>query len=264
VPEEPKDPLEKLKDDNILPEPGSAGERRLKVELELVKYLGAIAFPVAGAAAVATHEVLKLFKDFRRDEKDERIATFLAALAQIVRNHEKRLGKLEPPSPPAAAKDPFAAVFLHNLEAAYNDDEVEKARFYAAFAVGIHEKEQAIPRAMKVFLFDALKKLRAHDLLLLMAMVERTNRLAGKSFDGRSRYSNIQSRELFEEAEKSGLGLERDLINHSQNALEGAGLVRVTRGVVGGGVPGQPQEGVAVSLLDLGDLLMSLIYPYLR
>jgi hypothetical protein len=258
-----KDPLDKLRNDVILPAKGSAGEKRLKVEIEILKYLGVAAHPVAGTIAKASLDVFKVFKDFRKEEKDANAAAFLEALARIVANHEKRLDRLEPPTPAAVEKEPFAAVFVHNLEAAYNDDEREKARFYAAFAAGIHEQGKDLPRATKVILFDVLKQLRAHDLLVMKVIINRVDRVVGRAAWNPSNPPRMQSRELIEEVQRGETGVELGLIDHSLNSLDGAGLIRVVSGAVRVVNPGYPAEGVALSVVEVGKHLMDLILPYL-
>lgn len=68
--------------------------------------------------------------------------------------------------------EPLLATFVSVFESCLRDDEDEKVMYYAAFMVGMAEAHLAgeLPHLRKVAMLAAIRALRAHDLLLFVAL----------------------------------------------------------------------------------------------
>jgi hypothetical protein len=249
----------------VLPEPGTPGDLRLGVEIEVSKFLIGLLNPIAGAGVKAGHDLVKAFKAYRSAVKDAQIQDFLKQVARSISRHEELIRKLQVPEPAAVARDPFAVVFLKNLEACYNDDEREKALFYAAFAVGIHERDVALTNPARVILFNALKELRTHDLLVLKAIIDFLSKQNRSSDVTGKQVNDTYANEALEAIKSAGIvGIDPSLIEHSFNSLERSGLIRRHGGQGRASVIGHLDPGEELSAMPIGRQLMEVILPNLN
>lgn len=212
--------------------------------------------PAVSLAADGVGGVLKAARDFWRARQDATGAQFLGHVRKMLLRQEVLLKKLERKE----SAEPLADVFTTVFHAAINDDEAAKAKFYAAFMVG--NLSHGLTLSKQVMLLDAMKRLRAHELYVLLMFSKALAAQAGlavvQDFTGRANFNFGLSPTQESPAEKF---LSFELSGQAVSALAGCGLMvpQSSSAFVGIGA-----GNIAYHLGPMGSLLSKMILDNLE
>lgn len=245
---------------DFLPKPGSPDELRIRLETDLGKWLLCILNPPVGGTVVLAHDLVKTLIEFRQAKKESQALEFMSYLHLSIQRLRNAVEKLKPAEHPAVEVEAFAGVFMDHLEQSFQDDEREKARYYAAFAASELVLAPPLESAERAILFDAISRLRAHDLSTLLALhLTQENRLEKPEHivpRGKIWSANM----VIKVARASRItGIVEGLVSHSLAVLVGTGLAwaETMHGVVGsdfraGGYGLHPQGAKLASIIRAG------------
>jgi hypothetical protein len=176
--------------------------------------------PSVAATVDASGGVFKATRDYWRARQGETGNEFLRRIREMLLRHEEVLKRLMKEDSPEPLANTFATIF----HAAINDDELAKAKFYAAFMVGCISR--SFPIAQKVMLLDAMRRLRAHEIYVLLLFSRSLEQQAGLAafldFTGRPRFNiGIQPAE----GSAAAAFMSFPLTGQAISALAGCGLM---------------------------------------
>ena len=237
----------------------SAGAKQ--VVGEIVKVCASAVDPLLGAGAAVGGALFSAVGNYIRAKRQNQLNECLSHFRTQIRKQEGRLAKLE-----AATKEddePLSNSFAAALAACYQEDESQKAPFYAAFMVGMLEKGDSLSPQKRTRLFDALKRARSHDacvLLICYALAKEPAReITVQTPLGE--YRSIES--AIETAKKNAhVPVDLDLIPQSLSVLHGLGLILQETSAQITNLAGMSKHGFY--LTDAGQALTDLIQPYLE
>jgi hypothetical protein len=184
---------------------------------------------------------------------------FLKHAREMLLRHDEILEKLKKKESP----EPFANLFTTILHSAMNDDEEVKAKFYAAFLAGFGPRD--VTPSKQVMLLDAMRRLRAHELYVLLLFARAIQQFPGlaimQHFNGNPTF-NIALLDPPKGSPQAEL-LAFELTGPAIGALAAAGLlVQQAQGGVVGGMGGA--GNIAYHMGPHGSLLSTMLLENLE